>query len=676
MEDKHYTTVQLTDLSSQRESEQDLVANENTQDVLPTKSWPQEPVPLVPEKTVSLMQNALDAGMVILSLLLIAKIALVIYAWKKDSIWSGGYIDLVSGLTTSLIEFNSQMVTAFTIVFVTIISTLVKRYALFKAEKGAYISDLEQLQGSVSLPSTFKLIWSLRAFSTQSVALVGIWCFYYLGSQASQREYALVTSNSYKKVPVGIPGPDYVSGFSSRWVPASTHAGLTVFKPDQINLVYTYADLVDYDYNRPESSYGTDSNGVALLPDLKYLLNPPLNVAVGWIKPGVNRHGWIDVSKQSQTQMQKAYSAMVGIQPYMYDKNAFDSAYSGKVVGKYTMRTSYLDVGCEAPQLHRYTDFPLNASSNYQSIFNMTTSSTATDANGQVLRQFYLWHRSMSPATEYASYTESSMQLLCKVSSINVEVEIRCKDTGCFPHAMRYFNGTSLETATSYSTPFDDDSFATNFLGNLTEIVAHDKTNQLNQYFEGLSIDNTTTQDDLNAQWPGANWQAPFEQVLKKAFNTYYILGQNHLSRQSAPDFSLLTATGSDKGYLLTIMKGAIYNPHYAIFWPWIAMDFVSCLILLVAAILSTWLRINTLAPDIFGYVSSLTRDNPNIDLPNNGTTLGGIERALMLKRVKIKIGDVSAPAEPNRVGLARVDSEVGRSRRHIEELKSTAAYV
>ena len=144
----------------------------------PVSTWPQEPVPLVPDKKSSAGSTVYDAVLLAFPLLLIAKIGLVIAAWHIDRDHKGIDVDLVSTLTMFLIKLNDQLVTAFTIVFVTIISTLVRRYALYKAQRGAYVAELEQLQGSISLPSTLKLIWSLRAFSTTSVALVGIWSFY------------------------------------------------------------------------------------------------------------------------------------------------------------------------------------------------------------------------------------------------------------------------------------------------------------------------------------------------------------------------------------------------------------------------------------------------------------------------------------------------------------------
>lgn len=101
---------------------------------------------------------------------------------------------------------------------------------------------------------------------------------------------------------------------------------------------------------------------------------------------------------------------------------------------------------------------------------------------------------------------------------------------------------------------------------------------------------------------------------------------------------------------------GAIYNPQYILSIPWMVMDFLSCMVLFFAAIFSWWLR-RTLTPDIFGFVSSLTRDNPNFAMETGtGSMLSGLERARLLGKVKAKIGDVAGDTEAvGRVGLSHV---------------------
>ena len=53
-----------------------------------------------------------------------------------------------------------------------------------------------------------------------------------------------------------------------------------------------------------------------------------------------------------------------------------------------------------------------------------------------------------------------------------------------------------------------------------------------------------------------------------------------------------------------------------------------------------------TRGPKILGYVSTVTRDNPYIDLSSQGCNLDGLERAKLLKGLRIKLQDIT-PDDP-----------------------------
>jgi len=305
------SVIELTQASGSQHSNRQFNPVASTEN-LPAPTWPQEPVPLVPERKVSILMAIFDAFLLFVPFVLFTKIGLVIGAWYIDREHRGSGVDLVSKLTLFLLEFNGQMVTAFTIIFVTIISTLVRRYALWKAQEGAYVSELEQLQGSISLPSTFKLIISLRAFTLTSAALVSVWSFYYLGSQASKREFQKVSSASFHKMDGYVGGPGYLSGFSPAFV---DQRGSPLFLIDSLNSDFNYAQAWATPTGDQSSRYGTDSAGSALLPDLNAILRNGYrtdpNSYDGHI-PKPDRHGWVDVSRQSLLYDGQFYSSFVG----------------------------------------------------------------------------------------------------------------------------------------------------------------------------------------------------------------------------------------------------------------------------------------------------------------------------------------------------------------------------
>jgi hypothetical protein len=109
-----------------------------------------------------------DSILLFLPLCLFAKIAIVVAYSNKQA-------DFATKQTIVLVQFNDQLVTLFTVIFGTIIATLVRRYALWKAQKGASVAELEQLHSSISLPRTLSLVWSLRSWTLTSVSLILVW---------------------------------------------------------------------------------------------------------------------------------------------------------------------------------------------------------------------------------------------------------------------------------------------------------------------------------------------------------------------------------------------------------------------------------------------------------------------------------------------------------------------
>jgi hypothetical protein len=141
-----------------------------------------EPILAWPTETHKLEEHSRDwsviaynTTLIVLPLGLLAKAILVSVMGESSP---DGYLDLVPPTTVALVEFNRQLVTLYTIVFATIIATLVRRYALWKAQKGASVAELEQLHSSISLPKTLSLIWSLRSWTINSVVLTLIWAWY------------------------------------------------------------------------------------------------------------------------------------------------------------------------------------------------------------------------------------------------------------------------------------------------------------------------------------------------------------------------------------------------------------------------------------------------------------------------------------------------------------------
>lgn len=75
---------------------------------------------------------------------------------------------------------------------------------------------------------------------------------------------------------------------------------------------------------------------------------------------------------------------------------------------------------------------------------------------------------------------------------------------------------------------------------------------------------------------------------------------------------------------------------------------------LLLCALGSLVLELSISAPDIFGFVSSLTRDSDYFEPIPGGSVLSGPERARRLKDVRVQIADVRSAEKVGHIALTR----------------------
>jgi hypothetical protein len=89
----------------------------------------------------------------------------------------------------------------------------------------------------------------------------------------------------------------------------------------------------------------------------------------------------------------------------------------------------------------------------------------------------------------------------------------------------------------------------------------------------------------------------------------------------------------------LTSQPITIYTPSRL----WRGLLLVITIILQICAVAGFYLKYTATAPDILGYVSTLTRDNPYTPtVPEGGNNLSGLERARLLSDLPVQIGDVN----------------------------------
>lgn len=101
----------------------------------------------------------------------------------------------------------------------------------------------------------------------------------------------------------------------------------------------------------------------------------------------------------------------------------------------------------------------------------------------------------------------------------------------------------------------------------------------------------------------------------------------------------------------------------YACNFVWFALLMVSTSVLFFTGLIGTILKYRCLAPDIIGFVTSLTYNNPHVKLPPGGGVLSAMERARLLRDVEVKIGDANHDSDIGLVVFATTSGEtpIGR---------------
>jgi hypothetical protein len=95
----------------------------------------------------------------------------------------------------------------------------------------------------------------------------------------------------------------------------------------------------------------------------------------------------------------------------------------------------------------------------------------------------------------------------------------------------------------------------------------------------------------------------------------------------------------------------------------WVACLVICSSVLLLLGILSFFLSLRITVPDIFDYVSSFTRDNPYINAPSGGSGLDGAERARLLRKLPVQLGDVHAGQNTGYITLRSTEGNEDRVR-------------
>jgi hypothetical protein len=167
-------------------------------------------------------------------------------------------------------------------------------------------------------------------------------------------------------------------------------------------------------------------------------------------------------------------------------------------------------------------------------------------------------------------------------------------------------------------------------------------SNQPSGYFGSLTGNlsaygpDTLPVTDVNAYLP-ANLSA-----TEHTFSDWFVTFQQTVLDLESP---FLGATTTAQ----TTTRKDIFVCNFA----WLALLLTSSTVILVTGGTALLLKRKTLGPEMFGFVTSMTYENPWVKVPKGGTMLDAMERARLLKDVEVCVADVCGKDEVGHIAFA-----------------------
>lgn len=260
------------------------------------------------------------------------------------------------------------------------------------------------------------------------------------------------------------------------------------------------------------------------------------------------------------------------------------------------------------------------------------------------------------PGTDDVSFVN------CSMAPRDVESSIFCSDQSCQVTAMR---NLIVDLSSWWNTDFPDISISFGFLPLTTVGVLHHGSKMASSLTEMWlqDPDSSFVAEAFGGEFANLS-QLPLPTLSRNfevLYNTYWqsTYGAQYLFGNLSTDMSLYNnISGAVFGepvidfntsqVTITSSDGEQYacNMTFAAF-----LLIISCLLFL-AGMASVVLMSMTLAPDILGYVSSYTRDNPFAAL-DQASHLDGLERARAMKEMRVTLGDVNIGCETGHIAFA-----------------------
>jgi hypothetical protein len=557
--------------------------------------------------------------------------------------------------------------TLFPVIFAAIVGRLMRTYALWRAERGASLGILEQLNGSQNVLAALERAILLPGLGFLSIVIVLLWALSPLGGQSALRvldRKSLTSSSAITLYYFNTTGSE--TAISGDFSSASSGS----FTRSTLNAIFQ-ASLVSINRVRDSDLWGNIK-----IPVLQYV---PSYVA------GQSKDGWYDFDENVY---ESPYSALTGL---------VVSGLKIDVETTFTMESSYFNLTCMEPVFFNVTgrlttgkddwggfDKWVGALSlrgtNSSKLFNGFPEARffTGSFDSYMIDSNYLYTPTDDPKPRYnliyasqgAQMTPEIAAYNCTVGVFHVETEVVC-GRECHvkrqrPSQRAIWSPSGWPWASRSRVP------ETNLLHWLSTATAGRSAvvSPIDFYVNGY--DQPFVSEILDITYRNVSGLA-LAKRLQSLLNTGWQIGyqSSAIARQPSSNITALAiSTNFSKsdteaggiGYPTSATNATMVKRAdvFVTNMIWVSVTISLSLILLLCAFVSMVFKYGTNAPDILGYVSSMTRDNPNFEQVPEGDRMDGLQRARALRHLRVQIVDVRPWDEDGHVMLRSLGRERG----------------
>jgi hypothetical protein len=516
--------------------------------------------------------------------------------------------------------------------------------------------------GSQSLVSAFTHAVELRSLDVLTLFLLALWILSPLGGQSALRLLHETNSTISQSHPIFYPNVDSPSHI----VFMSQHDDVTQFSSAVIATTFSTVGTLDA---APQDPWNHPK--IPRIPGIEQA--EARNVTNG---------PWLMVDKDQNI----SYTSLTGV-------NIADLQRNKNV--NFTIPYEYMYFNCDLLDtgelrtergardvLSRIRVVDPWRNDTYISLFN-----TSLDAPGPGISTYWIstykflgyYDDNYVPKSLFfvaRNFQEETFLFNCSYNSVLVEASLQCRSDNCEVDRIRRLWKPRTERGIGAGFPWDVvhegdwNSYFLRSLGTIGGFVSNNRYHPVNSFIYGnepwRSIGETSLPEVHN--WTTVA-PADMSKRLTRYLNTYWDASRWKMTVTRNDPFAespatLNKTTGEPFPDLKMNKTQATLSwqvPVYKRNTGWIACLIICSSVLLFIGTISLVVSFFVKAPDIFNYVSSFTRDNPYIDVPEGGSSLCGSDRARLLKDLRVQLGDVETDKEAGYVALRTVLNEEDR---------------